>query len=136
MTTDSQRESLIGALVSARIPTENHAFIQAMVASAGLNQFHAVDVSEPYVSATGNSNFPELRIFWGYTTGFTSEEQASTVCGVAGERPLSGKGPWFVAHPTNRVRREAQQRSHRLKADLCSTCSMELPLTGVCDECG
>ncbi|QIV80386.1 hypothetical protein [Mycolicibacterium frederiksbergense] len=136
MTTDVQRESLIGALVRARIPAENHAFIQAMVAAAGLTQFSIVDVSEPYVSATGNGNFPALSIFWGYTTGFTTEEEASSVSGVAGERPLSGKGPWFVAHPTNRVRREAQQRSHRPKAGLCSTCSMELPLTGVCDDCG
>lgn len=136
MTTDGQMESLKSALLRARIPVKNHAFIQSMAAAAGLNQFRAIDVTEPYVLATGSGLVPDLRIFWGYTTGFESQEQASAVSGVAGERPLSGKGPWFVAHPTNRVRRESQQRSHRPKAALCPTCSTELPLTGVCDDCG
>lgn len=136
MTTDGQRESLTSALVRARIPAENHAFIQAMVAAAGLIQFRAIDASEPYVLATGSEMIPDLRIFWGYTTGFASLEQASSVSGVAGERPVSGKGAWFVAHPTNRVRLEPQRRSHRPKAALCPMCSMELPLTGVCDDCG
>jgi hypothetical protein len=136
MTTDGQRESLTRALVRARIPAENHAFIQAMVAAARLTQFRAIDASEPYVLATGSESIPDLRIFWGYTTGFTTIEQASVVSGVAGERPVSGKGAWFVAHPTNRVRRESQRSGYRPKAALCPTCSMELPLTGICDDCG
>lgn len=135
MTTDDGRESLTSALMRARIPAENHAFVQAMVDAAGLTQFRAVNASEPYVQATGSEIIPDLRIFWGYTTGFASLEQASSVSGVAGERPVSGKGAWFVAHPTNRVRRESQRRSHRPKVALCPTCSMELPLTGVCDDC-
>lgn len=136
MTTDGQRASLTSALSRARIPTENHTFILAMVAAAELTEFRAVDASEPYVLATGSGIVPDLRIYWGYTTGFASQEQASAVSGVAGERPLAGIGPWFVAHPANRVRRESHQRSHRPKADLCPTCSMELPLTDVCDDCG
>lgn len=103
MTTDGQRDSLTSALARARIPAANHAFIQAMVAAGGLTQFCAIDASEPYVLATGSEIIPDVRIFWGYTTGFASLEQASS---VAGERPVSGKGAWFVAHPTNRVRRE------------------------------
>ena len=136
MTTDGQRESLTSALTRAGIPAENYAFIRAMVDAAGLTQFSPIDASEPYVLATGGEVFPDLRIFWGYTTGFASQEQASSVSGVAGEQPLSGKGAWFVAHPTNRVRRESQRSNHRPKAALCPTCSIELPLTGVCDDCG
>jgi len=48
---------------------------------------------------------PDLRIYYGYTNGFTSEHEIVRIAGSGAERARSSrKGTWYVEHPTNRVR--------------------------------
>jgi hypothetical protein len=96
----------LGALTKAKIPVGNHDFIRAMTTAVGVAEYRAmaVESGKPYVLATRRDGLPALRIYYGYTTGFTSEDEAFRVSGTVGLRPSSGRGPWYVPHPINRVR--------------------------------
>jgi hypothetical protein len=64
-----------------------------------------VEASKTYIKATRRDCRPELHTYWGYTNGFTSEEEIVGAAGNAAERKTSSrKGTW-------------------------------LSLTGVCDNC-
>lgn len=135
---DESIDSLLGALTKARIPAENHDFIRAMVSKVGIAEYRAmsIDSTTPFVLATRRDGLPPLRIYYGYTSGFLTESEAASASGTPGHRPSSGKGPWFVAHPINKVRYGGERpKDRRREAGLCATCGIQLPLTGVCDDC-
>lgn len=133
---DESASSLIAELSRARIPIENHEFIRRFTAAIGVVTYRAVEASEPYVQAERRDGGPDLRIYWGYTTGFLTEEEVVRVAGPGVERqPSSRKGTWYLAHPTNQVRARGERaRDVRRKAVKCQ-CGMELSLTGVCASC-
>jgi hypothetical protein len=127
----------LGALTKAKIPVGNHDFIRAMTTAVGVAEYRAmaVESGKPFVLATRRDGLPALRIYYGYTTGFASEDEALSASGTAGRGSSSGKGPWFVAHPINEVRPGGERpRDRRRKAAYCGTCGMQLSLTGVCDS--
>lgn len=138
-TADDSSDSLVGALSKARIPAENHGFIGRVITAVGITGYQAVDGDPPYVRAWRQNGLPDLRIYYGYTNGFVSEDEVIRFAGDgAGRGPSSRKGTWYAAHPTNQVRPgSARSRDVRREATaLCDTCFVELPLTGVCGECG
>ena len=138
-TADDRSDSLVGALSKARIPAENHGFIERVTTAVGIAEYQAVaNVDKPYVRARRRNGLPDLRIYYGYTNGFVSEDEAVRVAGSGTDRgPSSRKGTWYVTHPTNQVR-PGSERSRNVprEAELCSACYVQLPLTGVCGECG
>ncbi|SDC08175.1 hypothetical protein SAMN04488581_0059 [Mycolicibacterium neoaurum] len=125
------------AALAKRVPVENHEFIGRFIKAICVPDLQVVDSSDkPHVIAKRRDGLPALRIYYGYTTGFTSEAEAtrasgaSTVC-----RPSSRKGTWYVEHPTNRVRLDGERtRNIQRKAGFCS-CGMQLSLTGSCSTC-
>jgi exonuclease III len=136
-TPDASSDSLLAALTNARIPAENHAFIRRFTTAMGIASYQAVVTSDkPHVKATRRDGLPDLHIYYGYTTGFTSEDEIVLVAGSGAERaPSSRKGTWYVAHPTNQVRHSGERsRSVRREAGYCE-CGMQLSLTGVCSNC-
>ncbi|MGB0971995.1 MAG: endonuclease/exonuclease/phosphatase family protein [Mycobacterium sp.] len=137
--TDDTPDSLISALRKSRIPSENHAFIRRITETVGISQYRAVEAAEPYVAAVRRDGLRELRIYSGYTTGFTTADEATRV-GVGAEviRPSSKlKGVWLVSHPKHGDlgRRDGRTRNRPREAAICPTCFQELPRTRTCDNC-
>ena len=64
-----------------------------------------VNPNKPYVIASRRDGLRDLHIYYGYTTGFTSEEEIARLFGAgAGSDVNSPKGTWWVEHPVNRLR--------------------------------
>lgn len=130
-------DSLLAALAKARVPVENHEFIRRFTNAIGVADLQVVDSSDkPHVIAKRRDGLPDLHIYYGYTTGFTSEAEAIGASGAGAVcRPSSRKGTWYVEHPTNRVRPGGERaRNIQRKAGFCS-CGMQLSLTGSCSSC-
>jgi hypothetical protein len=138
-TADQPSDSLLEAMAKARIPAENHEFIRRVTTAIGIAEYRAVvRPDQPYVVARRRDGLPDLRIYYGYTNGFTSEHEIVRIAGSGAERARSSrKGTWYVEHPTNRVRLGGEgerSRDIRREAGFCS-CGMQLSLTGVCGNC-
>lgn len=134
---DTSSDSLVAALTKTRIPVSNHDFIRRFTAAVGIDSFRAVERADrPYVIAKRRNNLPDLHIYYGYTTGFTSEDEIVRVAGAdAGRAPSSRTGTWYVKHPTNQVRPSGRRVRHtRQEAGFCA-CGMQLSLTGACGTC-
>ncbi|BBZ20875.1 endonuclease/exonuclease/phosphatase family protein [Mycolicibacterium gadium] len=134
---ESQSDSFVAALMKARIPAENHDFIRRFTTAIGIAEFRAVErADKPYVIAVRRDGLPDLHIFYGYTTGFTSKEEIVAVAGGGvGCAPSSRKGTWYVKHPINQVRPSGKRsQSVTREAKMCH-CGMQLSVTGVCSNC-
>lgn len=130
-------DSLLAALAKARIPAENHEFIRQFTTAVGVTEFRAVESSDkPHVIAKRPDGLPDLHIYYGYTTGFTSASEGIRAVGDgATSRPSSRRGTWYVEHPTNQVRPSGERSGNvRREAGFCS-CGMQLSLTGSCSSC-
>lgn len=130
-------DSLLAALSKARIPVENHKFIRQITTAVGVVDYRAVDHGhQPYIIATRRDGSPDLHIYYGYTNGFTSREEAMRAAGPgAACEPSSRKGTWYVEHPVTKVRPAGDRaRSIRREGGICE-CGMQLSLTGVCASC-
>lgn len=138
MGTSDHTDSLLSALEKARITSENHAFIHRIVEAVGISGFQAVMNAEPYIIATRGDGLRDLHIYWGYTTGFATEEEAARVGGTGATVGPSSKlkGTWYVTHPENRVQtREKRTRQVQREAAFCERCGEQKSLTGVCGNC-
>jgi len=136
-TADEPPDSLLAAMAKARIPAENHQFIRLVAAAIGIAECSAVVTADkPYVIAKWRDGLPDLRIYYGYTTGFTSEHEIAGFAGSGAARESSSpKGSWYVEHPTNRVHLGRERsRDIRREGGFCG-CGMQLSLTGVCANC-
>jgi hypothetical protein len=136
-TAEHPPESLLAAMAKARIPTENHQFIRRVTAAIGIAEFRAVvSPDKPYVLAKRRDGQPDLHIYHGYTTGFTTEQEIAGVVDSGAERgPSSRKGTWYVEHPKNRVRLGGKRSGDvRREGSFCN-CGMQLSLTGICANC-
>jgi hypothetical protein len=134
---DQTPDSLLAALAKAHIPTANHPFIRLITAAVGITEYRAVvRADKPYVIAKRRDGLPDLHIYHGYTTGFSTEEEIAGVADSgAGRGPSSRKGTWYVEHPENRVRPDGKRSADvRREGGFC-TCGMQLSLTGVCVTC-
>lgn len=100
-TADQASDSLLAALSKAGIPAENHEFVRRLVMAVGIREYRAVTQSgKPYIIASRADGLPDLHIYYGYTTGFTTEDEIIRVAGAgAGRAPSSRKGTWYVKHP-------------------------------------
>jgi hypothetical protein len=134
---DQPPESLLAAMAKARIPTGNHQFIRRFTAAIGITEYRAVvRANKPYVIAKRRDGLPDLHIYHGYTTGFTTEQELVGAADSGAERgPSSRKGTWYVEHPENRVRPSSRRSSDvRREGSFCG-CGMQRSLTGVCANC-
>lgn len=93
---------------------------------------------------------PALEVHPGYTNGFRSESDAVRVAGDVDRWPSRRfQGAWGVSHPESRAARPSSSRPSAPRAtrastaaqperveEVCPTCFMVLPRTGVCANCG
>ena len=137
-TSDELSDLLHGALSKARIPLENHEFVRRITTAIGIAEYRAmaVDSSKPYVLATRKDGQAALHIHYGFTNGFTSEDEAVRAAGLGVERQESSrKGTWYVVHPLTKVAPSGERsRDVRRQGGMCA-CGMQLSVTGVCGSC-
>ena len=137
----SDDTSLLGALSEAGIASDNYAFVPRLMAAVGIFGYRAKKVDEPYVIATRRDGLPDLRIYFGYTTGFTTEQEASRLAAALGvEYGPSGKlkGKWYVGHPVNGGLgpRMSSARPKQRETGRCPRCGIyELSVAGTCPGC-
>ncbi len=111
-----------------------------------------------YFKLERSAGGPALEVHDGYTTGFRSETDAER---LAGDRPRwpsrRFRGAWGITHYETRERPLADRAKKRTAAprtssgttaapragatepregQICMTCFMQMPLTGVCPNCG
>lgn len=136
-TAEHPPESLLAAMAKTRIPTENHQFIRRVAAAIGIAEFRAViSPDKPYVVAKRRDGLPDLHIYHGYTTGFTTEQEIAGVAdSAAGRGPSSRKGTWYVEHPMSRVGISGKRSGDIRREGIFCHCGMQLSLTGVCANC-
>ena len=128
-------DSLTAALSKARIPSANHGFIRSFTTAVGIADYEVVEASKTYIRATRRDGLPDLHIYYGYTTGFTTEEEISRVAGGAVRGPSSRKGTLYVEHPETKVRPGTTRSADvRREAAFCD-CGMQKSVTGVCSSC-
>jgi hypothetical protein len=136
-TKDQLPESLLAAMAKARIPADNHQFIRRVTAAIGIAEYRAVvSPDQPHIVAKRRDGLPDLHIFHGYTTGFTTEQEIADVASSgAGHGPSSREGTWYVEHPENRVRPSGRRSADVRREGTFCGCGMQLSLTGVCVNC-
>jgi hypothetical protein len=136
----STTHSLIDALGRAGIPADNQAFVQRLMDTVGVSCYEPKKAQEPYVIATRRDGLPNLRIYFGYTTGFTEEEAVRLAAAFGMETGKSNKmrGKWFVGHPINGGfgARGGRSDNKGRTADRCTKCrTWERSISGKCPEC-
>lgn len=140
-TADESSDSLIAALSKARIPSDNHKYIQRLMGIVGIREYRAVPKSDkPYVVAVRDDELPDLRIFSGYTIGFTTGDEAHRVgFGSDTIRASDDAGKiWLVSHPVHGdlEKRGPADRTKRRDPGTCPRCGIyELSVSGKCSSC-
>ena len=135
-------DSLIAALNDAGIKSDNHVFVRRLMGAVGIAAYEPKkQKTESYVIATRRDGLADLRIYFGYTTGFTTAEEAAQLAREFGvETGPSGKlrGRWFVGHPVNgglgpRAGHTPTKKPQPVKCPRCSI--WELSSSGLCPDC-
>lgn len=130
---------LFSAMMQARIPEPNYHFVQQLLPALDISivGYRFVDQrGKPYVRAIRTDGRPDLQIYFGYTTGFTPEDDVARIAGGAAVRePRSTRGAWYVKHPINAVREGGKKAAGRQRTPERCSCGMELPLAGHCASC-
>jgi hypothetical protein len=136
-TAEQPSDSLLAAMAKARIPADNHQFIRRVTAAIGIAEYRAVvSPDKPYIVAKRRDGLPDLHIYHGYTTGFSTEQEIAGIADRGAARgPSSRKGTWYVEHLENRVRLGSKRSADVRREGRFCTCGMQLSVTGVCVSC-
>ena len=92
--------TLTAALTERMIPLENHALITRAADGIGIALYLETST---YIRAVRREGGPDIRIAWGWTNGFRSEDEILTLVGDVQRWRSGRKGLWGVTHPVNRA---------------------------------
>jgi hypothetical protein len=148
-------DSIEQAFVRYGTPVGNLELLRRMAAAVGPE---AIVGFRTYFKLERTAGGPALEVHDGYTTGFRSESDAER---LAGDRPRwpsrRFRGAWGITHyetrerplaspkPKAKVKRDSSPRTPAAprsgateprEGQICMTCFMQMPLTGVCPNCG
>lgn len=125
--------SLTELLAKSKITVENHAIIRRLTNAIGVAGYCQ---RSGYIQAVRRDGGPDLWIHYGYTSGFTSEDEVVRVAGNVDRDPSTRRAEvWLVWHPTNgKHSGTTRSRNTRREAPFCD-CGMQLSVTGVCGNC-
>jgi hypothetical protein len=136
-TAGRSRDSLVAALSAARIPAANHGYIRRLTDIIGISECNFVAASERYVRALRKDGTGELRIYSGYTLGFSEEEATRLGAGADTVRQSSKSKAWFISHPVHgdlELRGPIARKTQR-DAAVCGGCGEQKSLSGACFNC-
>lgn len=138
-TADGGPDSFISAWSQAKFPPANRDFVEGFCARVGVSGYRFVSGSNRYIAAARRDGMGELRIHFGYTTGFTEAEAEQLGAGADDMRSSSSqRGTWFFTHPVHgdTSLRGANAGTRPRETSRCPECnSYELSLTGECPGC-
>ncbi|TYL50415.1 hypothetical protein [Agromyces mariniharenae] len=124
--------SLGEALRDKRYPLENHAHIKRFTSVVGIEGFYE---TTGYIRAVRADGGPDLRIYYGGTNGFVSEEEVIRAAGDETPRgpSITRKGLWRIGHPTGAPGRDAgARRSLAREYGTCPRCFTKFSASGTC----
>ncbi|WP_137845169.1 hypothetical protein [Microbacterium sp. 2FI] len=125
--------SLDAALRAKHIPLENHELIRRFTDAIGCESYY--DRSS-YIKAVRADGGPNLLIAYGWSTGFTSEDEARSATRAEDcwqDKPHSTR--WGVSHPVNKIGQGGQgaaSRTEHRTYDTCPECFTEFAASGDC----
>lgn len=99
--TTNRWETLDQVFQANDIPMENWPFIQRIVQHIGIDHYEGIK-SGRYIKAIRRDGRRMLKIAYGYTAGFLTEEEAVAAAGDVARDPSSAGG-WYVEHPVNAI---------------------------------
>lgn len=133
-------KTLAEAFRAYRFPIENLAFAQRMMDEVGIDFYEAPPSQSRYFKAIRMDGGAPLRVEYGFTSGFTSEQEASTVAEAAGNaRPARSKeGAWYIPHPTNAIGKwygaaDGGGNTNQSREGSCSACGYWNAVGSFCD---
>lgn len=130
-------ETLSQAFAAHRFPIENLALVQQLVDSIGIDHYEGIQ-SGSYIKGIRTGKGRNLHIHYGYTGGMDSEDEIlDSVGDIERDSWFEGR-EWWITHPVNRARGGGGSRNQSTEREVsfCPNCFMQLPASGVCDECG
>ena len=131
----NQFATLTQALTARGIPSDNRPLLERVVEKIGITRYEA---TVGYLKAIRADGRPDLHIYYGYTGGFTSEEEVLDAAGDVDRWFYEPRRLWSIAHPVHRTREGDSDRRRRTSRPVavCPECFLTVPATGVCDDCG
>ena len=126
------------AFQAHRFPMENLGIVQQIVDHIGISCFEDIQ-TRGYIKAIRTDGRKTLHIHFGYTSGFGSEAEILDSVGDVDRGSWHDGREWWVTHPVNKLRGSNAEgwgnRAGEDRAEVCPTCFMQLPRSGVCGEC-
>lgn len=130
VTGEREYASLNQAFEGHRIPIENRELIRRAVALVGVERYTG---TASYIKAHRKDGGPILRISYGYTTGFTSAEEAASLGDDVEPWRSSRTSLWGVGHPVNKTSSRAGGQKHiRRDYGVCPECFEHYHPNGTC----
>jgi hypothetical protein len=127
--------SLAQAFREYQFPFENLPLVQRIMDHVGVDRYEGTQ--SRYFKAMRRDGARPLTVHYGYTSGFDSEAEAVEAAGDVDRELFDSR--WRINHPVNDVgahHRGSGSAADNKDADSCPTCGMQLPMSGVCDNCG
>ncbi|QNK52669.1 hypothetical protein H7F30_14075 [Dermacoccus sp. PAMC28757] len=126
--------SLDHVLTAKGIPHENWPLIRSITEYIGILD---CELTSSYIKARRLDVGPDLHIYYGYTSGFVSEQEAANAAGDFDRwQSTARSGLWGVTHPDNKIREGGTSSRARHEPAVCPNCYLTVPSNGVCDTCG
>ncbi len=129
-------ETLDQAFQAHRIPMENWPLIRRIVDYVGIDHYEGIDARR-YIKAIRRDGQRMLKIAYGYTAGFRTEEEAVAAAGDVARAPAS-EGGWYVLHPVNAVGKwyggtESRADKHQTRDMDCPQCGIRVTVGSTCE---
>lgn len=117
------------------MPMENRPLLRRITSTIGISGY---ELTTGYIKAIRGDGGPALHIHPGYTGGFSSEGEAMEAAGDVERWFYERRKLWSVLHPVHSIGdgTGARNRQSSRPAHFCPNCFLEVPTTGVCDDCG
>ncbi|GAA4513872.1 hypothetical protein [Brevibacterium yomogidense] len=140
MDTAYQFASLADATQEFAIPHENDAVIREVTTHVGIAAYRP---ARTFITAERAGDGPDLHIAYGWTNGFTDEDEARSALGdLASEdappwQSESRIGLWGITHPVSSGYKSHSHETRTVERQrrICDTCFTEVPETRGCSNC-
>ncbi len=122
--------SLDDALEATNAHLDNRPWIRELCARIGISEYHQ---TSGYIKAVRSDGGPPLRIAYGWTNGFVSQEEAEAATGVPAWPSEDRRDLWGVTHPVHgHGGSGAGGKPAEVGYGVCPTCHTTITPSGTC----